>query len=543
MITYTKSNDTWFTIVELIVVITILAILWTIWFISFSSHLAWTRDTNRISQIIAIHDWLDVYRMRNKLPLPDNYVELRSSWTLIWYQWYAWKNILEQIQYVKWWLDPKDNQYYTYYTTSDKKHFQLMAYLEDEGNIDISLNFINNAYAIDLSKRYPTLYWNKLWILTESWSNIPIQDVQNVVSSWYLDISTTNSYYKVYFSDSEYVSWTWKVLYKANPRSSCERLLQSGLINSNWEYYINPNWEKLPIYCSTQFITQNFYDFIEDWDMENSSSSNWPLNTVLLKTTEDKNSWLTSLKSIWNTTIKSNNFTYVESWKKYKLSWYFKSIWPLKSRLYFGFAEYDKDFNFIQNHYVNAVAWTETTLATNVSSTDSKIDFNCDDTIFYNWSPKPSPNSNLWLLRHSYVAFEIDDSWNFDDLPNKNLSRSISNSSNTNVSTLLTKNWNICTITFHPTVWNKAWVNYPAWTKIRLHNSWGNYNYIAASNPEVPYSWNLYSWEVFWISKYWADPKYFRRWTKFVKILMLTNHSQTTNEVLLIDDLKLSKID
>ena len=69
-----------FTIVELIVVITILAILSTIWFVSFSSHLMWTRDTNRLSQLSTIHEWLEVYGAKNTLPQPENSVEVRASW-------------------------------------------------------------------------------------------------------------------------------------------------------------------------------------------------------------------------------------------------------------------------------------------------------------------------------------------------------------------------------------------------------------------------------------------------------------------------------
>ena len=83
-----------FTLVELIVVVTILAILATIWFVSYSSYLAWTRYTNRTSQLKSISDWLELYRTRHDLPLPNDYVEVKSSWSLIAYQWYVWKWVL-----------------------------------------------------------------------------------------------------------------------------------------------------------------------------------------------------------------------------------------------------------------------------------------------------------------------------------------------------------------------------------------------------------------------------------------------------------------
>jgi prepilin-type N-terminal cleavage/methylation domain-containing protein len=52
---YKKQNKA-FTLVELIVVVTILAILATIGFVSYSSYLTGVRDTNRLAQLVSIHD-------------------------------------------------------------------------------------------------------------------------------------------------------------------------------------------------------------------------------------------------------------------------------------------------------------------------------------------------------------------------------------------------------------------------------------------------------------------------------------------------------
>jgi prepilin-type N-terminal cleavage/methylation domain-containing protein len=75
-----------FTLVELIVVVTILAILATIGFVSYSSYLTGVRDTNRLAQLVSIHDGLELYRTRNDLPLPDDNVEVRANGTTIAYQ-------------------------------------------------------------------------------------------------------------------------------------------------------------------------------------------------------------------------------------------------------------------------------------------------------------------------------------------------------------------------------------------------------------------------------------------------------------------------
>lgn len=256
-----------FTLIELLVVITILIILWTIWFISFSNHLIWTRDTNRLSQIREIHAWLEVYSTKGKLLLPENSVEVRSSWSLVWYQGYMWKNNLSILEYNKWWVDPKDEQFFTYFVTWDRKDFQLMAYLEDPTNKQIVNN--NNIYknklfpqtqAVNYAKRYPTVYWKKLWILTESWTNLPIQEVGSIVSSRFLDIATTTGSYTANFTDIDKITWTWLVLvwiknlilWWWNITASCKDLLtmNPSVRNQDWIYYINPNEvSSFPIYC------------------------------------------------------------------------------------------------------------------------------------------------------------------------------------------------------------------------------------------------------------------------------------------------------
>ena len=192
-------NKSWFTLVELIVVITILAILSTIWFVSYSSYLAWSRDTNRISQLKAISEWLKLYSTNHSLPTPDTTsTKIMDGLTQIATQWYAWKNVLETITYSTEWVDPKDKTYFSYYLTQNKKYFQLMAFLEEEENLQ------NQALWVDYSKRYPTVFWDKLWILT-TLDNEPIQlSTGSIDISWVLTLEL-----KSYLKDNEYITWSW----------------------------------------------------------------------------------------------------------------------------------------------------------------------------------------------------------------------------------------------------------------------------------------------------------------------------------------------
>ena len=135
-----SSPNLAFTLVELIVVVTILAILATIWFVSYSSYLTWVRDTNRLSQLVSIHDWLELYRTKKDLPIPDDNIRVEVNSNLIAYQWTVWTNTLETIDFTKWWKDPKDNTYFSYYLTQDRKYFQLLAFLEEEENLQAKTN-------------------------------------------------------------------------------------------------------------------------------------------------------------------------------------------------------------------------------------------------------------------------------------------------------------------------------------------------------------------------------------------------------------------
>ena len=198
-----------FTLVELIVVITILIILWTIGFVSYTNYIGWARDTNRLSQIAWIYDGIESYKIKQEAPLPTEKVEVKSGTTIIAYQWYVWQDVLDTISYNKWGKDPKDESYFTYYLTSDKEHFQLMWYLEDQSNI--SFLWIQNTYATDYTKRYPTVIGAKLWILTDT-SNNPIQEIPAIKSVWYLDITTATGTYKANFTDNKSLSGTGIIL-------------------------------------------------------------------------------------------------------------------------------------------------------------------------------------------------------------------------------------------------------------------------------------------------------------------------------------------
>ena len=393
-----------FTIVELIVVITILAILGTIWFVSFSSHLVWTRDTNRLSQLSTMHEWLDVYSTQNELPTPENSVEVRASWSLIWYQWYAWKNVLGMIWYSKWWKDPKDEQYYSYYLTEDKRNFQLMWFLEDESNKQVSL--ITKTNAIDYTKRYPTVYWKKLGILTESGTNAPIHEVSTIVSSWYLDVATSPNTYTANLTDLEKITWTWtQLVEKAVTLSTskwfktCKEIYDNKVITRvvDWVYTIKPEWTEIQVYCdmvtnswTNTLILDKTYSNLDNylvwyWDMQTTTIS-WSL-TVLKDFSKYLNNWI-----CYNSSTQVN--CWGSNWPQF-VSW----NWTTWNAMNFDWV--DDWINFWNNL---EWPWSLTVITLNKRITKDTVNA---DAIFWNRKRNVDVNQQKWWVQRYYINQDI----------------------------------------------------------------------------------------------------------------------------------------
>lgn len=242
---YTNSLR-WFTLVELIVVITIIGILSTIGFVSYSNYLTWARDSSRKAQLAKISDGLQVYSTDKRLPLPDNYVQVTASGTLVAYQWTAGVDVLEAIDYESGGKDPKDNKYFTYYLAKDRKSFQMLTLLEENEVAGI----FPQTYAADYTDRYVQVYGKKLGVLTEPDTNVPIQEVDGLTS---LDIVSTTDSYVAHISPTETLSGTGGTLQKSIANASCRRVKETGKSRGNGTYTINPGWNgDITVYCEME---------------------------------------------------------------------------------------------------------------------------------------------------------------------------------------------------------------------------------------------------------------------------------------------------
>jgi hypothetical protein len=116
-----------------------------------------------------------------------------------------------------------------------------------------------------------------------------------------------------------------------------------------------------------------------------------------------------------------------------------------------------------------------------VISTDTSIEFEDTGSTCTKWSSSNVP----YFSQYASVAFDIDDSGAFNDLPNRKQTVKDGFIS-------IVDNGTTCTLTLK----SPAGKNYPVSTKIRAHYPGSSYNYIAADYSEVPANWKEYRGEV-----------------------------------------------
>ncbi len=230
-----------FTLVELIVVVTIIAILWTVGFISYSNYLTSARDSNRISQMTRIADALQVYGTTNNLPLPENRVDITVWSTVVWFQWDLGESVLQTIDYSTTARDPRDNSPFVYYLGTDRRNFQLMAFMEEQKALT---SFLPQSTA-NFENRFPKSYGRRMGILLQDTTNNPIHRVVGAVPNL-----TTLIWYRAYLNDSETINWVtaWQLL-GSSPTASCKRRREAFWASTNGVYAINPAGTEIQVYC------------------------------------------------------------------------------------------------------------------------------------------------------------------------------------------------------------------------------------------------------------------------------------------------------
>jgi hypothetical protein len=216
--------------------------------------------------------------------------------------------------------------------------------------------------------------------------------------------------------------------------------------------------------------------------------------------------------------------------KQYNLEGWFKSVGSSgQSKIYFGYVPYDKDYVIIKNEEVHPILNTETTLFNDVNSSDTVVNI----TDGSGW------DKTIW---HSRIAFEIDDSGNYLDLPNRELSNRLGSDSSLGIPPEIVDMGDHWEVRLYDLSVGKS---YPAGTKVRQHKSGGTYIYDGGSG-FVPNDWTKYSGTTQGEMTYLGDGSGndWRTGTKYAKIMVLPNHGQSPDSGydLRIDDISLTTI-
>jgi hypothetical protein len=210
------------------------------------------------------------------------------------------------------------------------------------------------------------------------------------------------------------------------------------------------------------------------------------------------------------TTVKGKWIT-VDSNKRYTLSGWFKSVGKEPSNLYFGFMCFDADKKLIASEHVGIIGATETTLYEACNKEDTLIKV----TYAFKWKEDP----------HACIAFDVDDSGKYTDLPNRNLSR-----------------FGIINLEEKDRYWEVRLNEpcgraYPAGTNVREHSAGPAYLYCAASAQAAPMGWTQYSGSVMGLSEAGAGNARWWHGTKYAKLVMLLNSEQDEDCIVLVSSL------
>lgn len=294
-----KSNSRYaFTLVELIITITILAILSTISYLSFQNYVKDSRNTSRIDNINSIEKWLSLFYEKTwKYPIPEKFITLNSSWTLIWYQGVFGKQSAILINMPDSPLDPLDKNYFTYVSNADLSAYQIVWFFENQWT---SLN--------DISSRNIQSFGNELWALfLTNWinSNKPLQEIYDQNSFTWIDIKNFNwiltnwenvGNLKAIFNNNfdNNIVWTWWTLSNLeNSFKNKMQILMQSHCPSWWknlgELFIKTWALKLWLYIETK--KEKLY--VCEWNI-------FPINNNIIMHECNNNS-----NNIWELKIKS----------------------------------------------------------------------------------------------------------------------------------------------------------------------------------------------------------------------------------------------
>ena len=256
-------------------------------------------------------------------------------------------------------------------------------------------------------------------------------------------------------------------------------------------------------------------NLIKNGDAETGTLGNWAGFSRV--TTEDAHTGKSCFLRKGHYIIRSQELIPVEPDKVYVLTGWFKSAGDEESLLYFGYVPFDEKKRPIAPQHVNIVPGTETKLAEACTKTDTVV--------------KVEDASKWKAWPHGCVAFDVDVTGKYQDLPNVNVSLL--------GITKVEQQGEAWAITLRKAC-GRA---YPAGTPVRAQLSGGTYIYNAAARSPVPKEWRVFTGRLNGTAKLGGPSTRLWPGTRHVQILILANYSQRKGADLLIDDMTMVCVD
>jgi hypothetical protein len=256
-------------------------------------------------------------------------------------------------------------------------------------------------------------------------------------------------------------------------------------------------------------LTVNADNLLKNGDAE-SELENWS-NTLELST-DNHHSGQAAFKMV-DSTAQSTELIPVDPEKKYRLSGWFKSANAKPALILLGLMSYDAEKRLIRPMDVSVVLNTETKLAQDCLPDDTTIKVT---------------DASKWKEGDIYsVAFAADDSGNYNDLPNRNIT-----------------GMGIKSINQAGEIWEvflskPCGKTFPAGTTVRQHCVPNySYPYVVCSPKFNSEFWKELSGTITGMSKTTSPGDKFWRGTKYVRLIILS----LNGGLVYFDDIKLEEV-
>lgn len=267
-----KNNINAFTLVELIVVVTIIAVLSSVGFVAYTWYIDGVRDANRITQLSDLQDWMQLYTVTSRLPLPDNSINITANGETYAYQWSLSEDIVSLIGYQEWGKDIENDIYPVYMLWENRRDFQLMTFLSEPDQIGL----IPQTYAeiSDFSILFPKTIWSPLGILIDIPTKQPLHFLSPISLAWEYDVVNDTRQVRAYKDSNTFIDSIDWLLSTLIPNQSCKRILEMWKSSGSKEYTINPTGtQDIRVYCDMEIDGGGWIRLIyEDYE---SPASGW----------------------------------------------------------------------------------------------------------------------------------------------------------------------------------------------------------------------------------------------------------------------------